>query len=127
MSNNEHNLYEQIRDFDPSKDDLFYDWFCSDAAIPRKSVALMKKVKQIAFSKRFDLTKTYTFFKNNCPLVGGTYDDFRICNIEDGNVLFTIVPKCSHSGKAEVWGTANSFSGPIVAGTWKDIVEYFNG
>ncbi len=34
------------------------------------------------------------------------YDDFRICNADE--VLFTVIPKCSHSGKAEIWGRNDS-------------------
>jgi hypothetical protein len=46
-------------------------------------------------------------------MVGPTYDDFRICEIETGDVVFTVVPLCSHSWKAEIWGRANGFAGPI--------------
>ena len=81
----------------------FYDWFCKDSSLERKANALFPKVKKfIAANPDIDILSTYVFFKNNCPMNGPLYDDFRICNA--GEVLFTIIPKCGHSGKAEIWG-----------------------
>ena len=48
---------------------------------------------------------------------GPLYDDFRICDVETGDVIWTVTPKCGHSGKAEVWGRQNDFKGPIAVGT----------
>jgi hypothetical protein len=57
------------------------------------------------------------------------YDDFRICNIITGEIIYTVVPnngeKCINNSKAELWGPENDFKGPIVAGTWNDIKAYF--
>ena len=85
----------------------FYDWFCKDASLERKANALFPKVKKfIAANPEIDILSTYVFFKNNCPMNGPLYDDFRICNEDE--VLFTVIPKCSHSGKAEIWGRNDS-------------------
>ena len=85
----------------------FYDWFCKDSSLQRKSWNLMKKVKTfLKHNPQIDILETYVFFKNNCPMNGPLYDDFRIC--DDTGVLFTVIPKCSHSGKAEVWGKNDS-------------------
>jgi hypothetical protein len=87
----------------------FYDWFCKDSSLERKAHALFPKVKRfLAAHPEIDILSTYVFFKNNCPMNGPLYDDFRICNIETGNVVFTVVPKCSHSGLAEIWGKNDS-------------------
>jgi hypothetical protein len=40
----------------------------------------------------------------------------KICDIETSDVIWTITPKCGHSGKAEVWGRQNDFNGPITVG-----------
>jgi hypothetical protein len=84
----------------------FYDWFCKDSALERKANILFPKVKKFIESTRVDILDTYVFFKNNCPVNGPLYDDFRIC--DDNGVLFTVIPKCGHSGKAEIWGKNDS-------------------
>ena len=92
----------------------FYDWFCKDASLERKANALFPKVKKfVAANPQIDILDTYVFFKNNCPMNGPLYDDFRICDIATGNVLYTVTPKCGHSGLAEIWGRGNNFKGPI--------------
>ena len=92
----------------------FYDWFCKDSSLCNKSWKLMKQVKTfLKHNPQIDLLEHYVFFKNNCPMYGPLYDDFRICNIETGNVVFTVIPKCGHSGLAEIWGRENDFKGPI--------------
>lgn len=103
----------------------WYDWFCRDTSLAAKTAALGKKVKQLAGSTKLNLDTMYVFFKNNCPMVGGLYDDFRICDLTTGDVLYTVVPRCTHSGKAEVWGRENNFQGPLVQGTWRDVKAFF--
>jgi len=90
----------------------FYDWFCKDSSLERKSRSLFAKVKKfLKANPQIDTTKVYVFFKNNCPVGGPLYDDFRICNEE--SVIYTVIPKCGHSGKAEIWGNENGFKGPL--------------
>lgn len=103
----------------------WYDWFCRDSSLAGKTKALGKKVIQLSKSPRFDANKTYVFFKNNCPCRGPLYDDFRICDRESGDVLYTVVPKSGHTGKAEVWGRPNDFKEPLVEGSWVDVKHYF--
>ncbi len=96
----------------------FYDWFCSDKALKAKSKKLFKMVKRWVKQRNTDTDKVYVFFKNNCPMNGPLYDDFRICDVETGDVIWTVIPKCGHSGLAEVWGKQNEFGfGLIVTGT----------
>ena len=95
----------RIIDSEGSENDCFnfYDWFCKDSSLERKANTLFPKVKKfIAANPDIDILSTYVFFKNNCPMNGPLYDDFRICN--DDEVIYTIIPKCGHSGKAEIWG-----------------------
>ena len=103
----------------------FFDWFCKTESLKNKAKVLFAKVKSVVRSGKFDPTKTYVFFKNNCPLVGNLYDDFRICDIESGDVLYTISPKNGHNGKAEVWGEENDFENPLVCGTWREVRMWF--
>lgn len=103
----------------------WYDWFCRDTSLGAKTQNLGKKVLQLMKSTKIDIEKNYVFFKNNCPGRGSLYDDFRICDMETGDVIFTVVPRCSHSGKAEVWGLENGFNEPLVSGTWRDVKAFF--
>ena len=114
------NLAQQIEHFISTKECIsqdgdnschnFYDWFCSDSSLEAKGKSLMNKViKFIKANPSIDTSKHYVFFKNNCPFNGPLYDDFRICDIETGDVIFNVTPKSGHSGKAEVWGKSNDF------------------
>jgi hypothetical protein len=108
----------------------WYDWFCTDKGLVKRGEALVSKLKSIQNSKRFDPNTTYVFFKNNCPLNGDLYDDFRICDIATGNVIFTVVPKSGHTcekGKGSVWGKSdNGTFCEVFSGTWKEIKNWFN-
>ena len=108
--------------------DLWYDWFCKDTSLINKGISLIKKLKTISKSNKFDNEKTYVFFKNNCPCMGNLYDDFRICDIETRDVIYTIIPKSGFKkdyGEAQVWGKENDFKEPIISGTWKEIKNWF--
>jgi hypothetical protein len=104
----------------------WYDWFCKDTSLKNKTKKLGNKLLQIMNSEKIDSEKNYVWFKNNCPMSGPLYDDFRISDIESGDVIYTIIPKCGHTGKAELWGKENNFNVPIISGKWKDIKDFFN-
>ncbi len=118
----------------------WYDWFCRDSSLSNKSKKLLPKVKQISESIKINPDKCYVFFKNNCPYDGPLYDDFRICDLKNGDVIYTIVPcrkikaekdrhirhhKVKMSTINEVWGRENKFSKPLVEGSWADIRKFF--
>jgi len=104
----------------------FFDWFCKDSSLEAKAKQLFPRVKTFVEKMGVNLDTTYCIFKNNCPMGGQLYDDFRICDRETGHVIWTVVPKCGHSGQAEVWGTINSFQGahlqgPTLTAIYKDL------
>jgi hypothetical protein len=114
----------------------FYDWFCKDSSLEKKAIKLFKNIKTfLKHHPEIDIDKHYVFFKNNCPMVGSLYDDFRICDIENGNVQYNVVPtrtiKKSHSWKSgpgktisEMWGSENGFKEPLKEGkTFKDLFK----
>lgn len=108
----------------------WYDWFCKDSSLAYKTQTLGKKVCAIADSKRFDKEKCYVFFKNNCPFVGPLYDQFSICDLKTGDVLFCCqhLEKGSHGcDKAhwEIYGDNAGEWGVVVNGTWRDVLNYF--
>lgn len=107
---------------------LWYDWFCKDSSLENKGKRLLQKLRVISTSKKFDNDKTYVFFKNNCPCNGSLYDDFRICDIETGEVLYTVIPSSGRNhnkGKAVVWGIENDFNEPLITGTWREVKSWF--
>lgn len=89
----------------------FYDWFCSDRALPNRAKKLQSNVRSFlkAMAKKgtpVNLDTHYVFFKNNCPMSGHVYDSFSICRVEDGRVQFWVTPKSGHmraNGQAECW------------------------
>ena len=91
----------------------FYDWFCKEASLKSKASKLFPAAKRFAQKMEINLDTHYVFFQNNCPVNGPLYDDFRIVDIESGDVVFTVTPKSGHSGMAEVWGKRNDFQGPL--------------
>lgn len=112
--NGEYALYPHCNDF--------YDWFCKDSSLEGRANKLKGLVKKLVAKFNLNPNKVYVFFKNNCPMSGPLYDDFRICD-EDG-VIYTVIPKCGHSGKAEIWGRENNFKGPLkVADTFSGLLS----
>jgi hypothetical protein len=104
----------------------FFDWFCRDASLEDKARKLFPRVKTFVEKMGVNLDTTYCIFKNNCPVGGPLYDDFRICDRATGYVIWTVTPKCGHSGKAEIWGTINGFqeayrTGDTLTKIYKDL------
>lgn len=107
----------------------WYDWFCRETSLARKTQNLGRKLKQIINSPKLNPKRQYVFFKNNCPLSGNLYDDFRICDIISGDVIFTITPSSGHKsaqGRGDVWGKENNFKEPLITGSWAEIKKWFN-
>jgi len=134
--NKQKNLRQQIEAFkngeynDPDKqcEAGWYDWFCKDSSLVNKTKSLYAKVIKISKSSKINLDTMYVFFKNNSPMNGSLYDDFRICDLVTGDVIYTVVPSSGHvsnNGKGEVWGKENNFDAELFKGTWKEIVNWF--
>lgn len=105
---------------------FWYDWFCSDSALGNKGINLMRRANAISGSKKFDNEKTYVWFKNNCTSFGCLYDDFRISDIETGDVLYTITLSDPHTNnKATVWGYENEFKEALFEGSWIEVRKWF--
>lgn len=109
--------------------DIWFDWFCSEKALINKGKVLINKVKKISSSKKIDLENNFLLFKNNFPMVGKKYDDFRICDIKTRDVIYTIIPESGFKnmdGKGCVWGKENDFKEVLFEGSWKEIIKWFN-
>lgn len=105
----------------------WYDWFCKDTSLVNKTKSLTKKLKQIVRSPKINQDTMYVWFKNNCPVNGRLYDDFRIADLATDNTLFCVVPSVGHipkQGQSEVYDVVlNQYT---VEGTWKDVLQFFN-
>jgi hypothetical protein len=110
---------------DPSNCFGFYDWFCKDSSLKNKAKTLVSRLQTILKNnKRFNPNTTYVFFKNNCSYK--LYDDFRICDIKTGDVLYTVTPRDPHkNGKASIWSYENNFEEPLLIGSWLEVKKFF--
>jgi histone deacetylase complex regulatory component SIN3 len=128
--NNFNNGQYNSKDVGVQCDAGWYDWFCKDSSLRNKTYSLTAKLKQIVASPKVNQDTMYVFFKNNCPCVGKLYDDFRICDMVTGDVIYTICPAVGYTktfGQSEVWGKENDFKEALVAGTWNDVLFFFTG
>lgn len=92
----------------------FYDWFCKDSSLENKAKSLYGNLRTFLKNHpQIDRTKHYVFFKNNCPFNGPLYDDFRICDVETGDVIWNVTPRSGHSGMAEIYCRDNGFVEPV--------------
>ena len=85
----------------------WYDWFCKDSSLARKTQIMGVIIRQIKAGGKVDLNNWYVWFKNNCPLNGPLYDDFRFADIATGDVVFTIqINCCWNKHRYAVYGRA---------------------
>ena len=83
----------------------WYDWFCKDSSLANKTKKMGNIIKQVKSGGKVDIENWYVWFKNNCPLNGPLYDDFRFAELETGNVMFTIqIDCCWNKSKYAVYG-----------------------
>jgi hypothetical protein len=105
----------------------WYDWFCRDSSLKKRLDKLYPKIVEVIQSKKINIDAMYVLFQNCCPGGGSLYDEFKICDMETGDIIYTVVPKSGqecNKGRAVLWGRENGFKGPLVAGTWKNIKTY---
>lgn len=110
------------------------DWFCKDSSLSMRLERLAGKLRRVLAAdngKRINQDTMCVWFKNNSPTCGKLYDDFRIADINSGDVVFTIVPASGHRsnfGEAEVWGHGgDGVFVKLVSGEWHNVIEFFRG
>ena len=102
---------------------LFYDWFCNDTSLKKKAQTLFPKVIKFVHIMNIDMDKHYLWFKNNCPMDGPLYDDFRISDLETYSNMFVVTPKSGHTGLAEAYSYKTGYSEPFAKGrTFTDLL-----
>lgn len=99
----------------------FYDWFCKDASLKAKFEKLFPKVKAFVEAAKVDQDKYYFWFKNNCPMVGVLYDDFRISKVgSDINEWVCAIRNGEHT-----LYQGPGWSEPLLAGSWREVLNHF--
>lgn len=83
----------------------WYDWFCKTTSLRNKTYKMGKIIRQVKSGGKVDLDNWYVWFKNNCPMSGPLYDDFRFALLKTGDVMFTIqIDCCWNKHKYGVYG-----------------------
>ena len=111
----------------------WYDWFCKDSSLVNKTKRMGNIIKKVKDGGKVNMTDWYLWFKNNCPLNGPLYDDFRFADIETGEVQFTIqIDCCWNLRKFVVWGRKepgapfNSEKPLFETDSVKELVDWLN-
>ena len=111
----------------------WYDWFCKDSSLVNKTKRMGNIIKKVKDGGKVNMTDWYIWFKNNCPLNGPLYDDFRFADIETGEVQFTIqIDCCWNLRKFVVWGRKepgapfNSEKPLFETDSVKELVDWLN-
>lgn len=106
----------------------WYDWFCKDTSLKNKTKRMGSIIKQIKPGGKVDLETSYVWFKNNCPLHGPLYDDFRITSIETNNTLILVQIDCVRNDeKYTVYERLDGFDKPVFkTNSTRELVKWFN-
>ena len=106
----------------------WYDWFCKDTSLANKTMKMGNIIKQIKVGGKVDLENSYVWFKNNCPVNGPLYDDFRIADIENNNNLFVVQIDCAwNDTKYTVYERLDGFEKPVFkSDSSRELVKWFN-
>lgn len=106
----------------------WYDWFCKETSLANKTKRIGNIVKKVNGKGKISLETMYVWFKNNCPLHGPLYDDFRFADIETGDTLFTTQINCCWNGKSyTVYGRKNNFDKPLFeTDSSRELSNWFN-
>ena len=110
----------------------WYDWFCKDSSLANKTKKMGNIVHQVKRGGKVNLDDWYVWFKNNCPLNGPLYDDFRFASLETGDVQFTIqINCCWNKHRYAVYGRTPDGEGhwdePLFeSDSLKDLVKWLN-
>ena len=107
----------------------WYDWFCSDTSLKNKTKKMGNIIKQIKDGGKVDLNNMYVWFKNNCPMSGPLYDDFRIANIKDGTTQLVIqIDSPWEDDKYAIYSVDDFFDKPVLlTNSTRELVKWLNG
>ena len=97
----------------------WYDWFCKTESLRNKTYKMGRIIAKVQSGGKVDMDNWYVWFKNNCPMSGPLYDDFRFADSETGDIRFTIqIDCCWNKHKYSVYGRK-----PLSNGEWENHFE----
>ena len=107
----------------------WYDWFCRDTSLRNKTKKMGNIIKQIKDGGKVNLDESYVWFKNNCPMSGPLYDDFRIANIHDGATQLVVqLDSPWEDAKYTVYSVDDFFDKPVLlTNSSRELVKWLNG
>lgn len=106
----------------------WYDWFCKDSSLANKTKLMGNIIKLFKDGGRISLFLHYVWFKNNYPLDGPLYDDFRIAEIETNDTVFTVrINNLREETRYSIYGKLNDFAKPLyITDSVKSLVAWFD-
>ena len=111
----------------------WYDWWTGDRYLPGKTNKMGRIINQIRPGGKVDLDKNYVWFKNNFPMQGNLYDDFRFASQETGDTELTTQIKSPWSTHVySVYGRtpknrAGSWDKPLYeTDSLKELINWYN-
>ena len=111
----------------------WYDWFCRDSSLVKKTERFGKILTSLREGGKVNFSNWYVWFKNNCPLNGPLYDDFRFADLQTGEVQMTIQFDCCwNNHKYVVWGRKapdkefNHDNPLFETDSVKELIKWFN-
>ena len=118
----------EFKDTSTQIDAGWYDWFCKDTSLANKTKKMGNIIKQIKAGGKVDLETSYVWFKNNCPLSGPLYDDFRIADIETNNNLIVVQIDCfRNDSKYTAYERLDGFEKPVFqTNSSRELVKWLN-
>ncbi len=105
----------------------WYDWFCKDSSLANKTKLMGNIIKHFKDGGKINLDQHYVWFKNNCPLYGPLYDDFRIAEIETNDSVFTVqINNSREEARHTIYGKVNDFAKPLFeTDSVKELVSWY--
>ena len=107
----------------------WYDWFCKDSSLLNKTRIIGGLIIRHLKHGKINLDESYVWFKNNCPMSGPLYDDFRIANISDGATqLIVQIDSPWENERYAVYSVDDFFDKPVLlTNSSRELVKWLNG